>query len=171
MVIIPIPVIRSIGIGGMLIPAVSVLVSITLLPALLSFLGPRINSLRVMPKRMVAVSDPETSWWGRWASFVVRRPWPVAAIGTALVAVLLCYGLQLNPSEAQAKDCPGKGDAITGRQALSDADISPGAIKPFVILAPTSEVGEVVSSVQNVRGVDGAAAPAGWSRDGVSLVE
>jgi len=171
MVILPLPFIRSIGIGGMLIPAVSVLVSITLLPALLSLLGPRINKLRVMPKRLVAVSDPETSWWGRWGSFVVRRPWPVAAVGTAIVAVLLFYGLQLNPSEAQAKDFPGKGDAIAGRQALADAGISPGAIKPFVILTPASEAGEVVSRVQNVRGVVGAAAPTGWSRDGKALVE
>ncbi|OLD97926.1 MAG: hypothetical protein AUG91_10370 [Actinobacteria bacterium 13_1_20CM_4_69_9] len=171
MVILPLPFIRSIGIGGMLIPAVSVLVSITLLPALLSFLGLRINKLRVMPKRMVAVSDPETSWWGRWASFVVRRPWPVAAVGTAIVAVLLFYGLQLNPSEAKAKDFPGKGDAISGRQALADAGISPGAIKPFVILTPKSEVDEVVSRVQSVRGVEGAAAPAGSTRDGDALVE
>ena len=173
MVILPLPFIRSIGIGGLLIPIVSVIVSITLLPALLSLLGPRINSLRVMPKRLVAVSDPETSWWGRWGSFVVRRPWPVAAVGTAIVGVLLFYGLQLNPSEAQAKDFPGKGDAINGRQVLADAGISPGAMKPFIILAPASEVGQVVSSVQNVRGVEGAAAPPGprWSRAGKALVE
>ncbi|TML28929.1 MAG: MMPL family transporter [Actinobacteria bacterium] len=171
MVILPLPFIRSIGIGGMLIPAVSVLVSITLLPAMLSFLGLRINKLRVMPKRMVAVSDPETSWWGRWASFVVRRPWPVAAVGTAIVGLLLFYGLQLNPSEAQAKDFPGKGDAITGRQMLADSGISPGAMKPFVILSSKSDVAEVVSGVQDVRGVEGAAAPTGWSKDGKALVE
>src|SRR5204863_261399 len=83
------PFIRSIGIGGMLIPAVSVIVSITLLPAMLSFLGHRINKLRVMPKRFVSVSDTDTSWWGRWAHLVVRRPWPVAAVGTAIGYVLL----------------------------------------------------------------------------------
>ena len=49
MVILPLPFIRSIGIGGMLIPAVSVLAAITLLPALLAVLGTRINSVRVMP--------------------------------------------------------------------------------------------------------------------------
>src|SRR5205807_9925542 len=74
MVILPLPFIRSIGLGGMLIPAVSVLVSITLLPALLSFLGHRINKLRVMPKRLVAVTDAESGFWGRWAQLVVRRP-------------------------------------------------------------------------------------------------
>ncbi|MFL5981593.1 MAG: MMPL family transporter [Gaiellaceae bacterium] len=171
MVLLPLPFIRSIGIGGMLIPAVSVLVSITLLPALLSFLGPRINSLRVMPKRFVAVNDPGQGWWARWARLVVRRPWPVAAVGAAIVGVLLFYGLQLNPSEAQAKDFPGKGDAITGRQVLHDAGISPGAVKPFVILTSANTVDEVVSRVQNVDGVEGAAAPPSWRADGLALVE
>src|SRR5581483_4756381 len=46
MIILPLPFIRSIGIGGMLIPAVSVITAITLLPALLATLGTRINSVR-----------------------------------------------------------------------------------------------------------------------------
>ena len=53
MVIMPVPIIRSIGIGGMLIPAVSVVAAITLLPALLSLLGHADQPLRVMPKRLV----------------------------------------------------------------------------------------------------------------------
>jgi RND superfamily putative drug exporter len=171
MVLLPLPFIRSIGIGGMLIPAVSVLVSITLLPAMLSFLGHRINKLRVMPRRFVGVGDPDTSWWGRWAHFVVRRPWPVAAVGAAIVGVLLFYGFQLNPSEAQAKDFPGKGDAIAGRQALAAADISPGAIKPFVILTSADQADSVVAAIKDVKGVDGASAPPSWRRDGQALVE
>jgi RND superfamily putative drug exporter len=171
MVILPLPFIRSIGIGGMLIPAVSVLVSITLLPALLSFLGHRINRFRVMPKRFVTVSDPETSWWGRWGYFVVRRPWPVAAAGLAIVGVLLFYGFQLNPSEAQAKDFPGSGDAIAGRQALTDAGISAGAIKPFIILTRAGETDKVVAAVDRVPGIDGAAAPPSWRHGEQALVE
>ncbi len=53
MVILPIPVIRSIGIGGLLIPLVSVITAITFLPAMLSLLGHRINSARVLPRRIV----------------------------------------------------------------------------------------------------------------------
>jgi putative drug exporter of the RND superfamily len=171
MVILPLPFIRSIGIGGMLIPAVSVLVSITLLPALLSVLGARINKLRVMPRRFVTVSHPETGWWGRWARLVVRRPWPVAAVGAAIVGLLLVFGFQLNPSEAQAKDFPGKGDAIVGRDTLERAGISAGAFKPFVIRTPEAKAGEVVSRVENVKGVEGAAAPPEWRKDGYALVE
>ena len=88
MVIMPMPFIRSIGIGGMLIPAVSVLAAITLLPALLAVLGTRINSVRVMPKRLVDSGHPEDGLWGRWATLVMRRPVPVAAVGLAIVGVL-----------------------------------------------------------------------------------
>src|SRR5206468_7065454 len=159
MVFLPLPFIRSIGTGGMLIPAVSVIAAITLLPALLSLLGHRINSIRVMPKRIVEAPDPERGFWGRWSDLVIRRPIPVAAVGAAIVGVLLFYGVQLNPSEAQAKDFPGKGDAIAGRQALTDAGISPGAIKPFVILTTPSETDRVVSAVKGVDGIEGASAP------------
>src|SRR5204862_4854419 len=79
MVILPMPFIRSIGIAGMLIPAVSVLAAVTLLPALLAVLGTRINSVRVLPQRLVDRGHPEDGPWGRWARFVNRRPVPVAA--------------------------------------------------------------------------------------------
>jgi putative drug exporter of the RND superfamily len=171
MVLLPLPFIRSIGIGGMLIPAVSVIVSITLLPALLSLLGHRINKLRVMPKRFVTVSDPDSGWWGRWGRLVIRRPWPVAAVGLVIVGVLISYGLQLNPSEAQAKDFPGKGDAIVGRDLLSSAGISAGVIKPFIVLTPASEASEVAGDLRGVEGVSGATAPASWHKDGLALVE
>src|SRR6476619_1555953 len=171
MVLLPLPFIRSIGIGGMLIPAVSVIVSITLLPALLSLLGHRINKLRVMPKRFVTVSDPESGWWGRWGRLVVRRPWPIAAVGLVIVGVLISYGLQLNPSEAQAKDFPGKGDAIVGRDLLSSAGISPGVIKPFIVLTPVGEASRVAADLRGVEGVVGATAPASWRKDGLALVE
>jgi RND superfamily putative drug exporter len=171
MVLLPLPFIRSIGIGGMLIPAVSVLVSITLLPALLSLLGHRINKLRVMPRRFVAVAEPESGWWARWARLVVRRPLPVAVVGLVIVGVLLVLGSQLNPSEAQAKAFPGKGDAITGRDVLAGAAISPGVMKPFVILVPAAGTGQVVAKVRSVPGVAGVSAPASWRKNGLALVE
>ena len=134
MLVIPLPFIRSIGIGGMLIPAVSVIAAITLLPAMLSLLGPRINSVRVMPKRIVEGTDREAGFWNRWATFVVRRPLPVALVGLVIVGVVLSYGIQLNPSEAQAKDLPGGGNAVDGRAALVAAGVSAGVYKPFEIL-------------------------------------
>jgi RND superfamily putative drug exporter len=171
MIILPLPFIRSIGIGGMLIPAVSVIAAITLLPALLAVLGTRINSLRALPKRFVDQGHPEDGPWGRWAGLVMRRPVPVAIVGIAIVAVLLVFGLQLNPSEAQAKDLPGTGDAIAGRTALADAGISAGALKPFVVLVHGSDVAAIKSKVAAIPGIAGASAPPQWRKDGYALIE
>src|SRR5579884_1713780 len=172
MIVLPLPFIRSIGIGGMLIPAVSVIAAITLLPALLATLGTRINSLRVMPKRFVDRGHPEDGAWGRWARFVLRRPVPVAAVGLVVVAVLAGIGTQLNPNESQLKNFPGTGTAIAGRQMLADAGISPGVMKPLDVLVEHG--GNAQAVAQRVRGIDGvvgAAVPAGWHRGRDSLVE
>jgi len=176
MIILPLPFIRSIGIGGMLIPAVSVLTSITLLPALLYTLGPRINSVRVLPRRLVEGSDdPEHGFWNRWAHLVVRRPIPVAGAGLAIVAVLLFYGVQLNPGDAQAKDLPGGGPAHQGAQVLRDAGISDGVHKPFQIVVEgdvtPARLEQVASRLDETEGIAGAAAPPGARAEGLALVE
>ena len=175
LIILPLPFIRSIGIGGMLIPAVSVIVAITLLPALLHPLGHRINSLRVLPKRLVGDSDPERGFWGRWGRTVARRPWPIAVVGIVIVGILVFFGLQLNPADAQAKDLPGAGDAHVGYQTLTDAGISPGVLKPFqvVVEGPSTpqQLEALADEIAGVEGIAGAAAPPTARADGLALVE
>jgi RND superfamily putative drug exporter len=172
LVILPLPFIRSMGIGGMLIPAVSVLAAITLLPALLAVLGERINSVRVLPKRWVDRGHPEDGPWGRWARFVNRRPLPVALVGIAIVAVLATIGTQLNPNESQLTSFPGNGDAIVGRDALASAGISPGVMKPFVVLVEQgADPAPIAAKLRAVPGVAGATAPSDWRRADASIVE
>jgi RND superfamily putative drug exporter len=172
MIVLPLPFIRSIGIGGMLIPAVSVLAAITLLPALLAVLGSRINSVRLLPKRFVDRGHPEDGWWGRWADLVMRRPVPVAAIGLVVVGLLVYSGLQINPSEAEAKNFPGKGDAIDGRTALGDAGISAGVLKPYVVLVENGASRQpIVEKLRTTPGVAAAVAPPDWRSGSKSLVE
>jgi RND superfamily putative drug exporter len=171
MLVLPLPFIRSIGIGGMLIPAVSVIAAITLLPALLATLGTRINSVRLLPKRFVDSGHPEDGWWGRWAELVMRRPVPVAAVGLVIVGLLVYSGVHLNPSEAQAKDFPGSGNAIEGRQALADAGISAGVFKPLVVLVRDGDAKAVAAKVARVEGVAAAVAPPDWKQGAASLVE
>jgi RND superfamily putative drug exporter len=177
MVIIPIPVIRSIGIGGMLIPAVSVLVAITMLPALLSLLGHRINSVRVMPKRIVEGSDREAGFWWRWAHLVMRRPIAIGVAGLAIVALLLIPASQLNPAEAQAEDLAGAktADAVVGLNELTRSGISPGAVKPFVVLVEHNRGSQalqtVVARLEATPGIAGASAPPAWRKRDTALVE
>jgi len=174
LVILPVPVIRSIGIGGMLIPAVSVVSGITLVPALLSILGPRLNSVRVMPKGVLQATDAGTGFWWRWARFVTKHPVPVALVGLATCGLLMIPALQLNPSEAQIKDIPGQGDAFAGRAALVAAGFSPGVMKPFVILVEDGAApGPIAAKVAAIDGIDGVVVPTGpgWQRNGKSLIE
>ncbi len=172
LIVIPLPFIRSIGIGGMLIPTVSVITAITLLPALLATLGTRINSVRVLPKRLVDRGHPEDGAWGRWARFVLRRPWPVAIAGITIVAVLVGIGTQLNPNESQLKNFPGSGTAIAGRQMIADAGISPGVMKPFDVLVEHGGNAQAVAAkLSKVPGIAGAAAPQSWRSGSDSLVE
>jgi putative drug exporter of the RND superfamily len=177
MVIIPIPVIRSIGIGGLLIPAVSVLVSITLMPAMFSLLGHRINSWRVMPKRIVEGSDREAGFWWRWAHLVIRRPVLIGSIGLVIVGLLLYEGSKIHAGEAQLKAERGSAtdDAVIGYNNLVADGFSPGVAKPFIVLVENNRspgtLSAIVSRLNETPGLAGAAAPRDWRRDGTALVE
>jgi RND superfamily putative drug exporter len=173
MVVLPLPFIRSIGIGGMLIPAVSVVTSITLLPAMLSLLGHRINRVRVMPKRIV--HGDEHRFWGWWSRLIRNHPAVTGLVGAAIVGALLIPGVQLNPSESQAKDRPGGGDAIAGRTALAAAGLSAGVYKPFEVLVEgnvtKARLARIAAGVRSAQGVSGAAAPADWHGHGAAVIE
>ena len=172
MVVLPLPFIRSMGIGGMLIPAVSALASLTLLPALLAILGERINSVRVMPRRLLDRGRPEHRAWGRWARLVLRRPATATVAGLAIVAVLAVLATQLNPSEPQLKNFPGTGTAIAARQTLATAYISPGVMKPLdVLVEHGGNAPEIAVKLRAVPGILAATAPPSWHRGENALVE
>jgi putative drug exporter of the RND superfamily len=177
MVVIPIPVIRSVGIGGLLIPVVAVIVAITLLPAMLTVLGHRVNSARVMPKRIVEGSDLEAGFWWRWAKLVMRRPIAVGAAGLAIVGLLLYSGANINAAEAQLKFERGKisDDAVVGYDKLVAAGISPGVLKPLVVLVEHNRtpatLSTLVSRLDATPGIQGAAAPPAWRKGTTALVE
>src|SRR5215203_2767259 len=172
MIVLPLPLLRGMGIGGMLIPVVSVLTTLTLLPAMLAVLGARINRFRVMPRRFIDSGHPEDGAWGRWARFVLRRPVAVAAVGLVIVAAFACLGTQLNPTEAELKNFPGSGSAIAARDQLAAAGISPGVMKPLNVLVENGgDAAQIAAKLRSVPGVVGATAPPGWQSGRTSLVE
>jgi putative drug exporter of the RND superfamily len=172
LIAVPVPMIRSLGIGGMLIPAVSVLAALTLLPATLAVLGERINRVRVLPRRLLDRGHPEQGAWGRWARFVLRRPFVLATAGLAVVVALAGFGLQLAPREAPLSDFPGTGSAIAGRQLLADAGISPGVMKPLDVLVEDGvDPDRVAATLRTVPGITAATAPAAWRHGPTAMVE
>jgi putative drug exporter of the RND superfamily len=175
MLLLPLPFIRSIGLGGMLIPAIAVLASITLVPALLALMGHRVNRLRVLPKRLVATPDPTSGFWGRWAAVVYRRPGTVAAVGAAIVVLVLIPAFQMNPSDAEIRKQPANGDAQAGRVALTEAGFADGVYLPYVVLAENvpdaAAVESAAAAVATTEGIVGATAPTAWRSGSTALIE
>jgi RND superfamily putative drug exporter len=69
---LPVPLMRSIGAGGLLIALVSVAVAVTLLPVVLATIGPRLD----WPRNR---RDAQASrGWSAWAHLIVRHRWPAA---------------------------------------------------------------------------------------------
>jgi RND superfamily putative drug exporter len=167
MIVLPLPFLRSIGYAGMLIPLVSVVVAITLLPIVLARFGDRLD----WPHKR---SDDQASRaWTRWARLVVHRRW-FAALGAVLVlAALVLAATGLQPGQANVNTLSKSGDAHTGLLALERSGIGPGALSPIEILTPAGQAQRVATTAAAVTGVHGAVAPAdpAWQRHGTAIVD
>jgi putative drug exporter of the RND superfamily len=168
LVALPLPFLRSVGYGGMLIPLISVLVALTLLPVVLAKLGPRLDWPHIRD------DDKASRSWTGWANLVVRRRW-IAALGAALVLaalVLAATNLQLGISNVNT--IAKKGDAKQGLLALERSGIGSGAIVPNEVLVDGSTApASVARQLAAIGGVHGAAAPTSpaWRHTGAAVLE
>ena len=179
MVILPLPFIRSIGLGGMLIPLVSVLASITLTPSLLRILGPKINRVRVMPKRLLSNDDVGVRLLdalGRASSRGGRSS--IFLLGMVVVVLLLIPALKINPSDAETARQPASADAAAGRQALdrrghharASSSRSPSSSRARAIRRSWTRSRPPCATT---GGIEGVTAPTGdaWRRGDAALLE
>jgi len=168
LVALPLPFLRSVGYGGMLIPLISVLVAVTLLPVVLSKLGPRLDWPHVRD------DDAASRSWTSWANLIVKRRW-IAALGAALVLaalVLAATGLQFGLSNLNT--IARQGEAKQGLLALERSGIGPGALLPNETLVEgATPPAAVARELAAVPGVHGAVAPSGpaWQRPGAAVVD
>jgi len=166
LVVLPIPFLRSVGIGGMLIPLVSVVVATTLLPVVLATVGPWLDWPR--NRREAHVSHA----WTAWARIVIRRRWIAAGAALLILGVLLVSAVTLNPGDPQANALAQSGDARDGLVALENAGIGAGALTPIYALASPADADAVAARLGHVSGVRTAIAPndPAWRRDGSALI-
>jgi RND superfamily putative drug exporter len=168
LIALPLPFLRSMGYGGMLIPLVSTLVAITLLPVVLAKLGARLD----WPHRRT--DDKASRAWTRWATAVARRRWLAAGAGMAIVLALAFAATDLQLGTDDADTIARSGDARQGLVALERAGIGEGALAPHEILVGRGTDPErVAQELDSVDGVHGAAAPSGdaWRRAGSAIVD
>lgn len=147
MIIIPIPFIRSVGIGGVLIPLVSVAVALTLLPVALATIGPRIDWPRLRTE------EHRSRPWSAWAELVVRRRWIAAAAATLLLGTLLVAAATIRIGSPAADAMAGSGDAHDGVAALERSGIGTGPLSPVLILVTQGDPVAVTERIAEVDGV------------------
>jgi putative drug exporter of the RND superfamily len=168
LVALPLPFLRSVGYGGMLIPLISVIVAVTLLPVVLSKIGSRLDWPHVRS------DDKASRSWTAWAQLIVRRRWVAAVGAAAILAALVLAATSLQPGLPNVNTIAKKGDAKQGLLALERSGIGSGVLLPNEALIEGSTSPQLLAStLAKVQGVHGAVAPAGagWRRSGAAIVD
>jgi putative drug exporter of the RND superfamily len=155
----PLPFIRSIGVGGFLIPLVSIVAAATLQPALLSVYGRR-GTKRVhvaewlrgkgLPLPHFAGPDVEHGFWARLARAIMQRPVAFFAIGACalVLAAIPVFALELTPGSAQG--IPQSPSSVRGLNVLREA-VGPGALSPTQIVIDGAQKPGVRPALERLR--------------------
>ena len=158
LVFMPLPFIRGFGIGGLFIPAVSVLAAVTFLPAVLSLAGERLDRIRILPRSWLEHrADTEHGFWAVLAHFIMRHPKLVASLtaGFLILLTLPLLSLQLGPgsNEGIPRDLP----AVRGYDVLTAA-VGAGVVAPTNIVVDTGRRGgaDTPAVTAAVERLDGA---------------
>jgi RND superfamily putative drug exporter len=156
----------GVAISASLAVLVVMLASVTLLPALLSILGPKVDRLRIplLGRSLKKAEGGGESPAARWSHAVQRRPWTAVIVGSAVLLALAAPALGMRLGFPDAGNDPP--DTMT-RQAydLISEGFGPGANGPVVIAAEMpgpaarGDIGRLVTDLQADRGVDYVAKP------------
>jgi RND superfamily putative drug exporter len=151
LIVLPVPFLRSVGYGGALIPLVSVVVALTLLPALLATVGPRLD----WPRHGGVEAD---RWWTAWARLTVQHRWPATLVGALILGTLAGVGTTVVLGQTRADALAKTGDAHAGLVALERSGLGVGPLSPFEILVGNKERASLARHLTAVAGVQGVVA-------------
>jgi RND superfamily putative drug exporter len=175
LVALPIPFLRSLGYGGLLIPLVTVVAAVTLLPVLLSAWGPRLDrrGRRTMRRHHRRAGGPSRVW-AAWTRGVVRHRLLAVLAGMLVLGTLLGVASGLRVGEVKPTSLARAGSAEQGLTDLRAAGFPVGVLSPIEILvADRADPTALVAQLRAIPGVDTVLAPSGseWQRDGTTLVD
>ena len=144
----------SMGVGGLLVTLGGATVALTLLPAVLVLLGPRIERLRV--RRTDATASGQGGWY-RLSHAVMRRPGTVAVVTGALLIVAGLPFLGIRFTSVDAGVLPVSASARQVSNALH-RDFATDASTPITVAvtAPASASDQVSTVAGAIRGLPGA---------------
>jgi putative drug exporter of the RND superfamily len=166
LVALPVPFMRSVGIGGALIPLASVATTLSLTPAILSRIGPRVDWPRLRRENVASRA------WTGWTTRVVQARWLAAGLAIAallaLVGVFLGVRIGLSSTESLAKG----GTAYEALETLKRGGVTTGTLTPIEVLVSTEQARSAAAELAKVDGIQRAVAPSdrASNRDGKTVV-
>jgi RND superfamily putative drug exporter len=123
----------SIGLSASLVVLFAVATALTLLPALLSLLGNRIDAGRLVGRRRPVKRAEDTAWW-RFAHRVSARPWPYLIVASVVLLTLAAPAVRM---ETGFPDAGNDSTSTTHRRAydLLAEGFGPGVNAPLLLVA------------------------------------
>jgi RND superfamily putative drug exporter len=140
---------RSVGIGGLIVVAVAVLLSITLLPALLAVLGREIDRPRWLARRLAWYHAPQV--WEKWARALARHPVRALVYGGSAIAILTAPVFWIRIGLPSRHWWPSGTEAGQGLDVLSRMGVA-GYVQPIRILVEVPE-GRTAVQARSLRGL------------------
>jgi uncharacterized membrane protein YdfJ with MMPL/SSD domain len=161
LIVFPLRFLYSMAYGGALVALTAALVSLTVLPALLAALGPRVNSLSLKRWQVAITRDAEhvrSGPWYRLSQFVMRRPAPIAIAASVLLIALGLPFLRIAFTGVDAGVLPRDKSARVVQDAL-DTEFPPGRTAPIYVVANTDDAAAVRDYARRLGDVRNVAAP------------
>jgi len=134
LLLVPIPLVQTLGLAAAIGVSVMILAATTLLPALLGMAGHRIDAYRLPFALKDNDGDPAHSFWGRFTTRVSRRPWLTLLVGLALLLVCARPFLSIHfgmPDDSSLPTSLSQQQAFT----LISEGFGPGANAPLIVVA------------------------------------
>lgn len=136
MLLIPTTIFQSVAAGAIVVVLVSMLASLTLLPAALGLLGDKVDALRLpFPRRASPGlgTDGSRGFWDRVVYFVMRRPAMSLVVAAGLLIAAVIPYFDITTGEAGVSTLP---DGLESKEAFQilDRDFSAGLVAPFEIV-------------------------------------
>jgi RND superfamily putative drug exporter len=157
LVVLPVPFMRSMGYGGALIPLASVLTTLTLTPAILASIGPKVDWPKIRHENRASQA------WSRWAKLIVRRRWIAAITALAALGVLIGVLFGIKVGQASSGSLASNGPAYESLKTLRDGGQSTGLLTPIEVLVKSDQAEQIASDLGKVDGVAHAFVPSGPS--------
>ena len=152
MLIIPDTIFRSIAIGAIIVVIVTIAAAMTLLPAILSLLGDKVNAIRIPFTGKERASEKEDGFWDRTSRFVMSHPIAsvLVSVSILVVAAVPYFGIELG--FAGVSTLPKDTDVYRGFVVLEE-EFTAGLIEQTDVVIEAQDVGapEVQGGISRLR--------------------